>query len=304
MYIFIVNPASGKGGAVNAYTKITKSNNFIQVESRCFLTEYPGHAEEIANQLETDFSGQISCVIVIGGDGTLHEVINGLSENKYPVSFIPAGSGNDFAKGCDIKGSPTEIFQRIITGRHQQSYWLGSYQRDNNNKRDFVNSIGFGFDGEIVKYLNESKESKFRSIFVRGKVRYVIALIIVLFRFKPMNVEVNIDGNRRMLTDCWMITAANHPFYGGGMKIIPSAKIQDGTFPVLIINKISKWKVLGLFITVFTGKHIRFKEVELLEATKLEIRSDNTISFQVDGQLDACSFCSISKQGQEVKISY
>lgn len=100
-----------------------------------------------------------------------------------------------------------------------------------------------------------------------------------MFRFKPINVEINIDDKRRILTDCWMITAANHPYYGGGMKIIPSAQIRDGTFPLLIINKISKWKVLGVFITVFTGKHIQFKEVELLEATKLEIRSDSSISF-------------------------
>ncbi|MBP1947848.1 diacylglycerol/lipid kinase family protein [Virgibacillus litoralis] len=301
MYIFIVNPIAGNGGAKKAYSNIAKTDAFKQIDSKCFFTEYFGHAERIAKHLTTDFPEIVTCVVVIGGDGTLHEVLNGLCKPVVPVSFIPAGSGNDFARGCDIKGKPVEIFQRII---HQNSkpYWLGCYQEKGKSPRNIVNSIGFGFDAEIAKAVNESKYKKLLSTIRLGKISYVIGLIKVLFRFRPMNLEMIVDGKKYKLSNCWMVTIAHHPFYGGGMKIIPDATIQAGVFPVLIIHSISKWKVLGVFMTVFSGKHVNFKEVELMEANHLEISSKKKIPYQVDGQTDVCFSCVITKQQDAIKV--
>lgn len=99
-----------------------------------------------------------------------------------------------------------------------------------------------------------------------------------------------------------MVTIANQPYYGGGMKIIPNVYIGPSTFPVLIIHSISKWKVLGLFMTVFTGKHLLFKEVELLEATELKILSTNKMYYQVDGETHLSRPCVITKQSEAIKM--
>ncbi|MFB4170143.1 diacylglycerol/lipid kinase family protein [Virgibacillus sp. JSM 102003] len=301
MYIFIINPTAGNGGAKKAYSKIAKTEEFKQIQSQCFFTEYFGHAERIAAQLATDFSESVTCVVVIGGDGTLHEVLNGLSEPVFPVSFIPVGSGNDFARGCGIKGNPVDIFQRIIR-QNSSPYWLGCYQEKGKSPRTIVNSIGFGFDAEIARAVNKSKYKKLLSMVYLGKISYVIALIQVLFHYKPINVVLIADGKKYKLSNCWMVTIAHHPFYGGGMKIIPNAKVQAGIFPVLLLHSISKWKVLGLFMTVFSGKHVNFKEVEVFEANRIEISSEKSIPYQVDGQTSECYSCVITKHSEAIKV--
>lgn len=83
--------------------------------------------------------------------------------------------------------------------------------------------MGFGFDAEIAATSNASKYKGLLNLLRIGKFSYVIALIQILIRFKPQEIEVEIDGENRIIQDCWMITIANHPYYGGGMKIIPDA---------------------------------------------------------------------------------
>jgi len=302
MYIFIVNPTSGSGKGKKKYHQISKSKHFSQIDSRCFFTAYSGHAEEIAQRLRTDFSEPVTCVIVIAGDGTMHEVLNGLGSSSYSVAYIPAGSGNDFARGCQINGSPVKIFERIINDSRSQPYWLGTFHTNHSRDRYFINNIGFGFDAEISETVNRSVYKKMLNKVGLGKISYIIALILVLLRYKPMNLEITADGRRRKLRGCWMLTITNHPYYGGGMKIIPGAVIQPGKLPVLVIHSISKWKVLALFMTVFTGKHVRFKEVELFQAERLEIKPERKIVYQTDGQTDECSFCVMTKQTEHIKV--
>ncbi|RDW18319.1 hypothetical protein CWR48_12115 [Oceanobacillus arenosus] len=294
MYIFIINPRAGNGRAKRVFSKIIKSELYQSLESTYHFTRYPGHAEEMAKQIS--LTPERKTIIVIGGDGTIHEVLNGLTDSSTPVAFIPGGSGNDFARGCNINGSPVEVLRDIINGDNEKSYWIGNYRQDRQPIRNFANSIGFGFDAQIANTVNKSV---YKNIFNRlgiGTLSYVIALIQVLIHFKPMTVIVDVNQQQRKLTNCWMVTTGNHPYYGGGMKIIPDAKIQPNILPILIIHDISKWKVLSLFITVFIGKHQMFKEVERLEATDFTIISDQELFFQVDGQTDTCKTCTVTKQ--------
>ncbi|MFD1038184.1 diacylglycerol/lipid kinase family protein [Virgibacillus byunsanensis] len=302
MYIFIINPTAGYGRARRIFSKIKKSVLFSTINSTYFYTSYEGQAEEIAIDIIKSSYHHINCVIVIGGDGTLHEVINGLC-NRLPVSFIPGGSGNDFARGCSIKGSPMYIFRQIITEQLQIPYWCGTYQMDNDKDRLFVNSMGFGFDAEIARHANESNYKKVLNRLGLGKISYVIALIYVLMHFKPFSLGMEREGEKCIIHDCWMVTLTNHPFYGGGMKIIPDATIQPNEFPVLIIRGISKWKVLGFFLTVFVGKHINFKEVELFTTSTLTIHSNDTLWYQVDGQTNTCRTSQISKTSDPILVN-
>lgn len=301
MYVFIINPLAGSGRATEHFLKIKQSKLYQEAKSKHYYTKYPGHAMEIAQVIVME-PNQIACIIVVGGDGTLHEVMNGVGKASIPVSVIPAGSGNDFARGCSIKGNPIDIFQKVINNEGVRPYWLANYQLDGQAPQSFVSNIGFGFDADIVKTANKSKyKTKLNRLHI-GKFIYVIALIQTLFRFKPTAVELIIDGKKRVFHDCWMVTIANHPYYGGGMKIIPGATIQPNKLPVLVLQSISKWKVLGLFMTIFSGKHIHFKEVELLEATVLEISAMGKMNCQVDGQTAAYTSCVISKQSQAIEV--
>lgn len=301
MYIFIVNPMAGSGRAKAIFSKIRKTDLYQELQSMVFYSKHPGHAEEFVSSLLIEQS-DIQCIIVIGGDGTMHEVLNGLPSDKVPVAFIPGGSGNDFARGCKMKGNPIDLFDRIIRNPEYFAYWLGNYETDEKTERNFINSFGFGFDACIAHMANNAKYKKIFNLFHLATLSYAVALIHVLFRFKPMDIELAIDNEKRLIRNCWMITAANHPFYGGGMKIIPNAQIQPDTFPVLILHSISKLKVLALFLTVFSGKHINFKEVEILNASYLKITANKPVYYQVDGQTSSCLACSLSKQSKPISV--
>src|SRR5690625_5295491 len=100
MYIFIVNPIAGNGRAKRVFTKLKKSPLFQQINSQYYFTRYIGHAEEISQQISQESKHNINAIIVVGGAGTFHEVINGLENNKIVVAIILRVSGNDFARGC------------------------------------------------------------------------------------------------------------------------------------------------------------------------------------------------------------
>ncbi|SET82296.1 lipid kinase, YegS/Rv2252/BmrU family [Oceanobacillus limi] len=302
MYLFIVNQVAGNGRGKRIFNKIRKSTRYQQLESTYVFTDYEGHAEEIAREATKNNLVNLKAIVVIGGDGTLHEVMNRMEDISIPLAFIPGGSGNDFARGMNLPNNPLEILKHIIEADIQQSYWLGNFSLEDAESKRFVNSIGFGFDAEIANIANQSWYKKVLNLFRLGSFSYAIALIHVLFQFRPFKVEIEMNNRKRVIEQCWMITIANHMYYGGGMKIIPNAKIQPTTFPVLLIHRISKWKILGMFITVFTGKHVNFKEVELLEASKVSILTEENIHYQVDGQTNRCSRCTVSKESTSIQI--
>jgi len=303
MYIFIVNPIAGSGRAMKTFSKIQASSLYKEIESRYFLTKYHGHGEKIVKHLVKEESNiKIKTIIVVGGDGTLHEVVNGIGERHVPIAIIPSGSGNDFARNFRKRRNPLILLESIIKGEGRLSYWVGNYQPKNGKKRCFVNSIGFGFDAEIAHTANHSFYKKILNKLRLGKLSYVVALIQILRRFEPLNIEFQVNGQKRKINDCWMVTITNHPYYGGGMKIIPDSFIRPTIFPILIIHSISKWKVLALFMTVFTGKHVNYKEVELLEATELKISSTDNMYYQVDGETYKSRPCVITKQSKAIDV--
>ncbi|WP_226036377.1 diacylglycerol/lipid kinase family protein [Aquibacillus saliphilus] len=309
MYIFIVNTVAGRGQGLKIFNKLKKQDIFNQIRSRSFITEYPGHAELLAKQAVKMYPSKITSIIVIGGDGTLHEVLNGLGNyNNVSLSFIPAGSGNDFARGYHIKGNPCEIFKRIVEGK-SKSFWPGSFsvnERVNERRtqvpRLFANSIGFGFDAEIVKAAQHANYKRWINKLRLSRIIYAIATVDVLRNFQPKSVDLVVDGKKKKIDNVWMVSVTNHPYYGGGMKIIPGTKNQPDVFPVLLVANISPWKVLALFLTVFWGGHIRFKEVSVEYVSSLQVYSESILEYQVDGQSGTCHSCRITKESNAREI--
>lgn len=303
MYVFIINPSAGSGRAERMFAAIQESKLYKNIQSKAFLTHTNGHAEKVVRELIRTDREHIRALIIIGGDGTFHEVINGMGTTVIPVAIIPSGSGNDFSRATSIPKDPVTILELILEGKSDMPYWLGNYRFSSGKQRHFVNSIGFGFDAHIAQTANRSFYKKILNKLRLGKISYIIALIQVLFRYQPMNLTVEVNGETRTLNNCWMVTIGNHPYYGGGMKIIPGASIQPTIFPVLIIHSISRWKILGVFMTVFTGSHVHFKEVELLETTSIEISSPDDVYYQVDGETYlGQGSCLITKQTESVQI--
>lgn len=303
MYIIIVNPISGNGRALRVYRDLMGNSEYNHLKFKTCYTEYKGHAEEITRQLmETIDIKEITSLIVLGGDGTFHEVMNGLTHKSVPVSFIACGSGNDFARGTNITRNTMKAMKQIYPNPNTLDYWTGKYKLNNQPPRTFVNSIGFGFDAVVAKSANESRVKKVLNRFKFGTINYVIALLKVIFSYKPMDVTLELDGETKRFTRCFLATIHNHPFIGGGMKINPEAKNNEAKFSILVIDSVSKLKVIFLFATVFTGYHTRFKEVSIFEARHVVVKSKRPIPYQADGEPDMTTYCEIEKETEAVTI--
>ncbi|KGP90220.1 hypothetical protein N780_06520 [Pontibacillus chungwhensis BH030062] len=300
MYIVIVNPYAGSGKAKKVFEQIRQSPVYKKVECRAFITQHEGHTEALAQQVAEIYKDRIICIIVIGGDGTIHEVLNGLKHHpSIPLALIPGGSGNDFGKATLSKKSSIEIFEDIVGSENQYSdYRVGTYRTDyrkEKNARLLANSIGFGFDGEIVKVANNSILKKWLNLYNIGFLIYCLALLRTLRAFQPKTIELTVDGEKRTLKNVWMVTIGIHGYYGGGMRILPNARIQSNQLELLVLHNISKWKVLVMFVTVFWGGHVRFKEVEVLTGSKVSVKSEEVLSYHVDGESGSCQSCYIQK---------
>lgn len=306
MYIIIVNAIAGKGKGLDLLRTIEQEPVYKKNNCRSFLTDSPGHAEKIASQVAEIQNDNLQGVIVIGGDGTLHEVINGLAVYpNVPVGFLPTGTGNDFARGISLKGKNEQIFMRMVSAMRPVSYWLGTYltgERSEKYSRLFINSIGFGFDAEIVKRANTGKIKKRLARFRLGFLVYIISLFKCLWHFTPYSMKLTIDGVVSEYNNVWMVVVSNHPYFGGGMKINPRAKISSNQFGVLILHDLPKWKIFTLFGLVYLGKHTHLKEVEIFQAKRIDLSMETQIPFQVDGELGNCKSCHIWKNIQPKKI--
>src|SRR5699024_11286972 len=127
--------------------------------------------------------------------------------------------------------------------------------------------IGFGFDALIVKKTNQSSSKSSFNKLGLGRLSYIYSLIKGLISFKPLNIKVNVNGLEREINNCWIASASNHPYVGGGMKLTPQAKNNHDERTDIIIHSVSRSKVLSLFSPVSFGLPTHFKEVEQLTAT-------------------------------------
>lgn len=300
MYIFVINPKAGNGRARRVFKSLQNTETYKAINAHFIYTKYEGHATEIAKELsESDI--QIEAIIIVGGDGTIYEFLNGFTNRDIPLSFLLGGSGNDFARGCSVSGTSEAILKRVISGENQVTYWPTTYE-SNNEKRVFANSIGFGFDALVAKKNNQSMTKLMLNKIGLGKLSYVYSLVKSLIVFKPLTLKVNVNGSIRELKNCWIASASNHPYVGGGMKLVPQATNNEDEFTVILIHSISRLKVILLFTTVFSGLHTRLKEVEQIDTKKVEFIFENEVDLQVDGETNKTSACTISKQHEKIIV--
>jgi diacylglycerol kinase (ATP) len=285
LYI-IVNPQAKNGYGLSVWKKAEKELKKEKVPYHVFFTEYAGHAKEIVEYIGK--KAQQATIVAVGGDGTLHEVINGVIDFPHiKIGFIPGGSGNDFSRGFSIPKDPVACVQFLIQQLKKKTKYidLGKMKNSALNEIYFMNNMGVGFDAVVA---NEANRSKLKAIFNRfsmGTIVYAILLIKQLFFYRCRNVGVVVDGKTYHFPSTWFITVANQPFYGGGMKIAPGACSDDGELNIIVVHNLSKIKFLAVFISVFWGGHIRFKEVISLSGKKFTITPDVPMMMHADGEL-------------------
>jgi len=231
------------------------------------FTSRPGEAKDIARGAVNQ---GFSHVISIGGDGTAHEVVNGIAGSDLIFGLVPAGSGNDFPKAAGI---PLEIPNAIrkLANRQTRRIDLGLF-----GDEFFVNGLGIGLDGAVAFRFNEMKK-------LRGELGYLWGAIQETLRFKGFNVKVKTPDWNYTGT-ALLLGASNGQCHGGNFKLAPNAKVDDGLLDVYVFEDMSIIKRIINLPKVRKGSHLNLKGAHLKQVPRAEITLDCEVKAHLDGE--------------------
>ena len=276
-YLLIINPEAQLGIPKRKQDALIKMAHSVLGKGKVFIV---GKDRKEALQ-DINFDTVIFC----GGDGTLHHGIQWLPLTNVKIGLVPLGSGVDFATALKIPKRNKEAFEIIHQGKTKQVD-LGRI-----NGRLFANTVSFGFDA----FINQLQDLKIRPKMKRlrryllpldAKWCYVIALLYFFLpwtRFEPIKIEIESDGSS-LAGEVFMLSITNSFRYGGGFKINPQAKIDDGFLDACVVLPLSKWSILRKAYSVWQGAHILDPTFRIFQFTKMTVKSATPINAQVDGE--------------------
>lgn len=281
----ILNPYALSSQCIQYKEHIAFELERNQIPHRFHVSERKeGTSREVASKLCQE--GQ-KHFLIVGGDGTINEIINGIFQSGVDTSDIyvaifPFGTGNDF---CRTHLYPTDFastmehFLDPSFVRHDVGMVKSVVNDENVGQRYFINIAGFGFDAAIIKNTNGTKPKYFASAI------YLTNLLKVLFKHKAQNIHIQGDG-LDVSSNVFSIAVGNCKYNGNGMMQVPMAKPNDGKFDVVVINRVSPFKVIRNVKNLYAGKHIgALKEIATYQASQLSIQSQEHVLGEVEGEM-------------------
>ena len=271
----ILNPMADMGNAwrvARDLRSITEEHGGVDWSG----TVYPGHAIDLAKSA-TDYD----LVIAMGGDGTVHEVMNGLMQipaGQRPIlGVVPVGSGNDFGHGISAAKIPTEALKRAIHGE-PSTVDLGLMTDEHGRKEYFDNTLGIGFGATVTIRSH-------RLPLLRGFLMYLTSVLqTIAIDHNPITMQIETDTEKWEQKVIYLVLC-NGPREGGGFLIAPEAKIDDGILHYAMITDVSRLMMLRIVPEVMKGTHGRFKQVKMGTCKKFTITADRPLYIHADGEI-------------------
>jgi diacylglycerol kinase (ATP) len=269
--VVVANPTAGHGRAGTRIGQVVSLLNALGVEHHVRVAESAGDLEHLAHRAAEDGA---DIVAILGGDGSVGAAVNGLVGSRAALAVLPAGTGDDFAKaiGPGKLGAATRLLAAPdirevdvvkVTAGAQERY--------------YVNIAGAGFDSEVNETANAM------SLKLGGTGTYVAAVLKTLRKFAPAHYEIDLDGEH-ISTDAMLVVVGNSRSYGGGMRVLPAAAIDDGVLDVCIVHALSTTAFLRAFPRVFRGTHVSHPKVSMLRGTRVTVEANRRIQVYADGE--------------------
>jgi diacylglycerol kinase (ATP) len=254
--ILAINPISGRG---HARTRaLVAKKYFADLGVRAALVEgnsLVDFRQKLIYELENE---PVSGVVAFGGDGFIHEIIQHIVPREISLGVIPCGTGNDFARSIDIYRLSLNQQLELIAQTKSRSIDLGRV-----GSTWFVAILSTGFDALVNDRANAMQWPK-------GRMRYNIAMIEKIVALKAHSYRIRLDGEF-VDVQATLVTVANGPSYGGGMKVCPDATLTDGLFDVMVLGKVSRTELLKVFPKVYSGRHVGHPAVIFYRCREIEI---------------------------------
>jgi YegS/Rv2252/BmrU family lipid kinase len=309
MYYCIVNPSARSGKGRDIWNKLELRFLDKGIDYTAHLTKGPGHATEIARSLTREVSGTDEKempvkIVVLGGDGTLNEVINGIADfGNTLLGYIPIGSSNDFARDMPYPKKIDDLIDRIVEGNELRRLDLGrltynSMSRETSRlhtdkisvTRMFDVSAGIGFDAAVCEQALSSGTKNFLNRIGLGKLTYGSIALRQLLWAEKVPCDISIDGMEPIhLKKFIFIAAMIHHYEGGGFNFAPKADLTDGKFDIVYAGNMPAVRMLFALPMSFFGNYYWIKGIGHHVAQKITIRTDKPLWVHTDGEVSVKS---------------
>ncbi len=283
----IVNPHAGSKKTQDDWPKIRNMLTDHGFSIECVFTEYQYHATELA-KTAVEIEGYRK-IIVVGGDGTLNEVVNGIfGQNKITptdvtVGIISVGTGNDWGR---MYGMPSDYQEQIKVIKQNKTFLqdvgkVAYLHHDEEKAHYFMNIAGMGFDALVAKKSNIAKQKG-----ASGIITYLVSLVTGLFQFDHNYIEIDQNGEQIFAGKVFTMSIGICKYNGGGMMQLPFAISNDGLFDVTVIRKVSRMKVLRNIKNLYDGSFVKIKEVETFTGKEFSITAvpQKSVFLETDGE--------------------
>ena len=304
MYYFIVNRTSRTGKTKKFWEKIKEELKERKILYEAYVTKYQGHASELADMIctkaiaykETHPQEEKVCLVVVGGDGTVNEVINGMHHfEEIHFGYIPAGSGNDLGRGLRIPKNSMESLERVLNSKETYSMDLGRVKYGKDTTRYFAISSGIGLDADVCRMAITSGLKKFLNQIGLGRLTYVLLTIKALLTMPTVDIIIKFpQQEERKIRKMIFVAGMNHPWEGGGVPMAPNANAQDGCFSICLAYDMSRIQAFLKLLLLVQGKHEGQKGVEIISCDRYQLLLKKPMALHEDGEY----------LGDVTKISY
>ncbi len=262
----LVNPSSAGGRALKLLPRVEQALDARRAPFRVQHTQGLEHGVEHAlRAIEAE-----EVPVVMSGDGLIGAVGGAMAGSETPLGIVPCGRGNDLARVLGIPDDPEAAVAALLAG-HSRLIDVGEV----NGKR-FLGIASVGFDSEANRIANETH-------FLKGNLVYAYAALRTLARWKPARFTIKVDDETLRLTG-YSVAAANSGVYGGGMRLAPDARLDDGEFDVVSVGAVGKLRFVGNLPKVFKGTHVAKQEVRVFRASHLELTASRPFAVYADGE--------------------
>lgn len=291
-YHIIVNPASRSGKGMRIWKEQVEPALIREnISYNCYFSEKAGDVTKLTKGILAGEPDRPVNLILLGGDGTVNEAIQGIPEPNGDKScvilgYIPTGSSNDLARDIGVPTSPAAALDLILHTGRALPMDLGSLVFPDGEKQRFIVSCGIGYDAAVCEEILHSKLKKVMNRIGLGKLTYLGIALKLLFATKAVSAQLILDGGESInMGQLLFIACMNHRFEGGGFMFCPKADDMDGILDLCAAGDLSKLLILFALPTAFKGKHYRFKGITPYRAKELTIETASPRWVHTDGEV-------------------
>jgi len=279
--VFLVNPASANGSTGRHWPELEARARALGLAGETRTSEHPGHLVGLAEEAATE---GVSTIVAVGGDGTVHEIVNGIMRSPHAgevtLALVARGTGKDCARSLRI---PRRFEAAVRAARDGEVRTLdvgrATYRAPDGSEETayFANFAGAGISGAIARRANASSKA------MGGRMSFFVATLTVFARWRaaPMTATV---GDERRSGPMFEVLAMNGDYTAGGMRAAPDAKLDDGLLDVVLIGDVTKADFVRTFPKIYRGRHLSHPKIELLRGPSVRVETEHPLPVVLDGE--------------------